>query len=159
MDIQVVAVHGEAAAILEQIPEHTEAVYIGPLVRLPDSEVQTLIDGLNQRHLPTYASEGRKWVERGAFTSLVPGDDEQRRLRRTALYIQDVLAGEDPATFSTVFEPRAELVINMSTARAIGVWPRFEVMTEAELQKISLQVPSSMFPPWSRIEPAVAFMP
>ncbi|MFH1574401.1 MAG: TolC family protein, partial [Acidobacteriota bacterium] len=40
---------------------------------------------------------------------------------------------EDPATFRVVFTRGERLTINMATARAIGVFPRWKVMTEAEL--------------------------
>ncbi|MEM9067043.1 MAG: TolC family protein [Myxococcota bacterium] len=133
MEIQLVPVDPPAEAILSAIPADTQAVYLGPLIRLPQSEEQALIDGINARRIPSYASEGRSWVERGAFTSLVPADEETRRMRRVALNIQETLTGEDPARFSTAFEQRTELVINMATARQIGVWPRFELMTEAVL--------------------------
>lgn len=133
MRSKLVPVDDTAEKILAAIPDDTEAVYIGPLLRLPNSEVPALIAGLNRRRIPTYASEGRTWVERGAFTSLVPVDEDQRRLRRIAIYLQDALAGEDAGRFSTAFERRTQLVINMETARQIGVWPRFDLMTEAEL--------------------------
>ena len=134
VDAQVVPVEDSADQILAAIPENTQSVFLGPLIRLPDAEIQPLIDGLNARRLPTYASEGRSWVERGAFTSVTPETEDARRMRRVALDIQAVLLeGARASTLSTVFEPRAELVINMATARQIGVWPRFELMTEAVL--------------------------
>ena len=134
VDAQVIPVEDSAEEILAAIPSGTQAVFLGPLIRLPDSEIQPLIDGLNARRLPTYASEGRGWVERGAFTSVTPETEDARRMRRVALDIQAVLVeGARASSLSTVFEPRAELVINMSTARQIGVWPRFELMTEAVL--------------------------
>ncbi|MEM9189950.1 MAG: TolC family protein [Myxococcota bacterium] len=133
MTVSVVPAGDTAAAILDAIPDDSESVYIGPLLMLPASETQALIDGLNRRRLPTYASEGREWVEMGAFVSVVPRDDTQRRMRRMALNIESALDGDDPARFGTGFASRAELVINMATARRIRVFPRFELMTEAEL--------------------------
>lgn len=133
MQVQIVPVDATAESVLSALEEGIEAVYIGPLIRLPESEVQPLIDGLNARRLPTYASDGRSWVNRGAFTSLVPDGEVERRMRRVALNIQETLARGEPSTYSIVFEARAELSINMATARAIGIWPRFELMTEAVL--------------------------
>ncbi|MEO1170561.1 MAG: hypothetical protein AAFX94_00690, partial [Myxococcota bacterium] len=133
MKTTLVPVDDTAEQILAAIPAGTEAVYIGPLVRLPESEIQPLIDGLNARRIPSYASDGRSWVERGAFTTLVPADEDQRRLRRIAIFIQDADAREKLENFSTVFERQTRLVINMKTAREIGVWPRFDLLTEAEL--------------------------
>ena len=129
----IASVDGGAQAALTAIPPKAEAVYIGSLLRLPHAEIQTLIDGINARRLPSYASGGRRWVEKGAFTSFEPADDILRRMRQVALYVADALRGEDPGNFSIAFEPRSALVINMATARKIGVWPRFDIMTEAEL--------------------------
>ena len=133
MQIRVVPVDPPAAAILAAIPEDAEAVYIGPLMRLPQAEEQVLIDGINARRLPSYASEGRTWVDRGAFTSLVAADELDRRMRRVALNMQETLAGEDPSRFSIVFEARPQLAINMATARRIGMSPSFALLTEAVL--------------------------
>lgn len=133
MQIRIVPVDPPASAILEAIPEDAEAVYIGPLMRLPESEEQPLIDGINARMIPSYASEGRTWVDRGAFTSLVSADDVGRRMRRIALNIQETLGGEEPGELSIVFEGRPQLAINMATARRIGVSPSFALLTEAVL--------------------------
>ncbi|MEL6547546.1 MAG: TolC family protein, partial [Myxococcota bacterium] len=133
METQVLPVDADAASILAAIPTDAQAVYIGALLRLPNDQMQPLIDGLNARRLPTYASQGRPWVELGAFTSTVPADEEQRRMRRIALYIQESTVGGKLESFATTFERRTELVINMTTARKIRVYPRFELMTEAKL--------------------------
>lgn len=130
---QVVPVGATAEAILAGIPTGAPAVYLGPLVRLPREEIQALIDGLNARGQATYASGGRSWVEMGAFSTLVPEDEEERRMRRVALMVKDILRGEDPGTFDIGFERQTELVLNMATARSIRVSPRFELMTEATL--------------------------
>ncbi|MEM7608775.1 MAG: TolC family protein [Myxococcota bacterium] len=132
-DVTVTPVDDTAAAILNAIPASAQAVYLGPLVRLPDSERRPLLDGLIARNLPSYASEGRTWVEDGAFVSTAGRDDKQRRFRRIALNLVEATQGERLERFSTTFEAREELVINMATARRIGCWPRFELMTEAEL--------------------------
>lgn len=133
MQLQLISVGRTAEAIAAAIPEDAEAVYLGPMPRLPSAEIAPLIEAINARNLPTYASVGRRWVELGAFTTLVPEDERQRRLRRTALVMDDALRGADLATTSTAFERRAALVINMATARRIRMWPSFELMTEAEL--------------------------
>lgn len=132
--VEMLPVEPTAEGVLAALPEDAEAVFLGPLIRLPDAEIEPLLRGLIARRLPSYASEGRTWVEQGAFTTLTPATEEGRRMRRVALDIQAIaVEGRSVSSLSTVFEPRAELVINMATARAIGVWPRFELMTEATL--------------------------
>lgn len=131
--IRILPAAGTVDAIMAAIPSDADAVYIGPLFQLPQSAEQGLIDALNSRRLPTYAGGGRSWVDRGAFVTLIPADENQRRARRMALNISEALDGEEPSGFSTLFQQRPELVINMATARTIGVSPSFELMVEATL--------------------------
>ncbi|MEM7437626.1 MAG: TolC family protein [Myxococcota bacterium] len=133
VETRLVLVTGGAQQALDAIPEDSDAVYIGPLFRWSDAEMQALIDGLNQQDLPSYAGDGVKWVERGALATMETREDEIRRFRRAALFAQRIFFGEQPSTFRVSFELRPQLVINMGTARAIGTWPRFEVMAEARL--------------------------
>ena len=118
---------------LAAIPEDTEAVYIGPIFKWSDEEMQRLIDGINAQDLPSYAGGGVHWVERGALATMETEEDETRRMRRAALFVQRIAMGEPAGVLPVLFEQRPVLVINMATARSIGTWPRFEVMAEARL--------------------------
>ncbi len=120
-------------ATLAAIPEDTEAVYIGPIFKWSDEEMQRLIDGINAQDLPSYAGGGVHWVERGALATMETEEDEIRRMRRAALFVQRIEMGEPAGSLPVSFDQRPVLVINMATARAIGTWPRFEVMAEARL--------------------------
>jgi outer membrane protein TolC len=120
-------------ATLAAIPEDTEAVYIGPIFKWSDEEMQRLIDGINAQDLPSYAGGGVHWVERGALATMETDEDEIRRMRRAALFVQRIQMGEPAGSLPVSFDQRPVLVINMATAKAIGTWPRFEVMAEARL--------------------------
>jgi outer membrane protein len=128
----VVATEG-AQATLDAIPEDTEAIFIGPIFKWSDDEMQILVDGINAQDLPSYAGGGVKWVERGALATMETQEDEIRRMRRAALFVQRIYMGEPAGSFPISFEQRPVLVINMATAKAIGSWPRFAVMAEARL--------------------------
>jgi outer membrane protein len=133
IETRLVVATGDAQTTLDAIPQDTEAVYIGPLFKWSDAEMQRLIDGLNAQGLPSYAGAGVKWVERGALATVETREDETRRMRRAALFVQRILIGEPAGSLPISFEQRPVLVINMATARQIGTWPRFEVMAEAQL--------------------------
>jgi outer membrane protein TolC len=128
----VIAQEG-AETTLAAIPEDTEAVYIGPIFKWSDEEMQRLIDGINAQDLPSYAGGGVHWVERGALATMETEEDEIRRMRRAALFVQRIQMGEPAGSLPVSFNQRPVLVINMATAKAIGTWPRFEVMAEARL--------------------------
>ena len=133
IDTTLVVAHDDVQATLDAIPADAQAVYIGPLLKWSDEQVQQLIDGINQRRLPSYTSDSVGWVERGALATMETDEDRIRRLRRAALYAQRIFSGEAPETLSVSFEPRHQLTINMATVRAISVWPRFAVMAEARM--------------------------
>jgi outer membrane protein TolC len=133
IETRLVVANGGAQATLNAIPEDTEAIYIGPIFRWSDDEMQFLVDGINQQDLPSYAGGGVKWVERGALATMETQEDEIRRMRRAAIFVQRIYMGEPAGSFPVSFEQRPVLVINMATAKAIGSWPRFEVMAEARL--------------------------
>ncbi|MBT8451746.1 MAG: TolC family protein [Deltaproteobacteria bacterium] len=129
----LVIANGGAETTLAAIPKDTEAIYIGPIFKWSDEEMQRLVDGINAQELPSYAGGGVHWVERGALATMETDEDETRRMRRAALFVQRIQMGEPAASLPVSFDQRPVLVINMATAKAIGTWPRFEVMAEARL--------------------------
>jgi outer membrane protein TolC len=122
-----------ADEVLEQIPRDAQAVYFTPLLRMNPTELQRLIDGLNERRLPTMSLLGRAEVQLGMLAGLRAPTDYPRMARRIALNIQQTLFGKDPSTFSITFERTDRLLINMDTARKIGLYPTWRVLTDAEL--------------------------
>lgn len=131
--VMLVPIPPTAEGALAALPSNAEAVYIEPAFRMSFDEMQKLIDGLNARKLPTYAAAGPDWVRKGAFVTLVPHDIETERYRRLALHLRDALIGDPVSEMNTAFPRRTELLINMGTAREIGVYPSFELMTEAQI--------------------------
>ncbi|MGB5284295.1 MAG: hypothetical protein WBN29_07275, partial [Polyangiales bacterium] len=83
----LVVADGGAETTLAAIPEDTEAIYIGPIFKWSDEEMQRLIDGINAQDLPSYAGGGVHWVERGALATMETDEDETRRMRRAALFV------------------------------------------------------------------------
>ena len=110
-----------------------EAVYLAPLGHLSAEERDRIFKALIRCKLPSFSHRGRWEVERGAFAGLATEGISSRLARRTALNIQRILLGEDAGTLPYAFPARERLTINMATARAIGVYPPFSVLAEAEL--------------------------
>ncbi len=122
-----------AMATLAALPSDAEAVYVAPLLRLSASEFGELVDGLNQRRIPTFSVLGRQAVEAGILMSQAPDTAFQRVARRTGIHLQRILEGEDAGTLPVLLDKPERLVVNMATARAIGFSPGWRVLTEAEL--------------------------
>ena len=133
MGTGAVPVVGSADEALAQLPQDTEAVYITPLHRLSPEEFDRLVAGLIERGLPSFSLMGREEVVRGVMAGVRPETDFPRLARRIALNIQRILLGEDAGSLPVTLELEEQLVINLETATAVGVYPRNRVALEAEL--------------------------
>lgn len=128
----VIAVENAESA-LAAIPPDAEAVYVLPLLHLPEDDFDRLVRGLIDRRLPSFSRLGELEVEQGLMAARNPENFFQRLARRVALNIQSVLLGEEPGDLPFAFAEGERLTINMTTARAIGVYPPWKVLTEATL--------------------------
>ncbi len=120
-------------AVLAALPSDTQAVLLDWLPQLDEGEFDQLIQGLTDRKIPSFTLVGQRHVQRGALAGLNRNRNEQRLARRVALNLFNILLGEDAAALPVDFELDQQLMINLETARAIGVDPRYSVLTEAEL--------------------------
>lgn len=130
--ISRVEVGSSVGNALEALPADADAVYLAPLRHLPAAEYERLIAGLIERRLPSFAVLGASEVARGVMVGLTPETFYLRLARRIALDVQRILLGEAPAEIPVAFPRRDRLTINMATARAIGVSPRWDVLIEAD---------------------------
>ncbi len=133
LDITVVQVETTVQQALEQIPENTDAVFVSLLPRLSENEFQKLIHGLMIKKLPSFSFRGREDVEKGLLTSIISEDGKEHMARSIAVNVQEFLDGNKAENLQTTFPQGEKLSINMATARAIGVYPGWGILTEAEL--------------------------
>jgi outer membrane protein len=131
--LTVVRVKTSAAEALAAIPKEIDAVYVTPLLQLTQEEMDALAKGLIAKKLPSFSLLGRFEVERGLLATAIAKPDFARRARRVAVAVQQIALGEDAGTLPVLFAREESLVINMATARAIGFYPRWDALTEAEL--------------------------
>jgi len=133
VDVVTIPVHESAREALDAIPADADAVYLSGLIHLPAAEFAALIEGINERRLPSFSLMGRMDVERGVLMGLAPATTFPRFARRVALHVQQILMGADAGTLAVAYTGGERLTVNMATARRIGVFPSWEVLTEAEL--------------------------
>ncbi len=133
LDARMIFVGSTLDPALEALDEGFDAVYVVPLFRLTSEDFDRLVQALIERRLPSFSWIGESEVRRGILAGLKPEAFFQRLARRTALNIQRIALGEDAGELEVAFPARQRLTINMATVRAIGVYPPWKVITEAEL--------------------------
>ena len=139
IDIHVVEVDFSAEEALAAFPPETDAVYVMPLAQLSPGEFRKLVYGLIQLRLPSFSVLGRDDVEAGLLASVAPQYLLRRIGRRIALNTQRIILGEKASTFKVAFPLGEKLTINMATGRAIGFYPSWSALTEAELLNEKVQ--------------------
>ena len=131
--LAIIPVGNRIQPALAALPADVETVFVTPLLRLPPGEFKALVAGLIDRRLPSFSLFGREEVERGLLASAAPQTNTLRLARRVALNVNAILLGENAGNLSVTMPRGERLVINMATARAIGSYPSFRVLIEAEL--------------------------
>lgn len=133
LDFAFVPVGWSVEEVLAAIPEDADGVFIWPQLHWSGEQLEQLMAGLNGRRLPTFSTLGGDMLEAGVLATSGLDDLFARLSRRVALNVQRILLGEDAGTLPVAFSYRERLTLNMATARAIGVSPRWEALLEADL--------------------------
>jgi len=114
---------------LSRIPTDAEAIYVTPMQDMPPQEFQKLVDGINQRGIPSFAFMPEH-VERGVMASLNV-DYTPRLARRVAVLAHRIFLGDPAGTLPVNFTPGEDLTINVRTVRTIRVVPPLGLLLEA----------------------------
>ncbi|MCZ6726667.1 MAG: TolC family protein [Acidobacteria bacterium] len=133
VECEYIPVGTSASEALAALSSSVDAVYVWPLFQFSPAEYRRLIDGFIERRLPSFSGLDGGDVEAGMLASAGSPEFFPKLARRIGLNIQRILLGEDPGEIPVEFTVRRRLRINMATARAIDVSPRWEVLIEAEV--------------------------
>lgn len=116
------------------IPEEADAVFVAPLLRVNDANVKELANDLIERKLPSFSFFGQQEVALGMMATVAGRASDQVILaRRIATNVYRILLGAPAANLNVDFYESNRISINMRTARAIGVSPRWVDLEDAEL--------------------------
>jgi putative ABC transport system substrate-binding protein len=99
---------------------------VDPFTRL---HRQRIVDFAAERHLPAIY-ELRDFVEAGGLISY--GIDLSAMQRRAALYVDKILKGAKPADLPVEQPTKFDLVINLKTAKALGLTIPPSLLTRAD---------------------------
>jgi outer membrane protein TolC len=110
-----------------------DAVYVLPAPQLSDAAFVELANGLIRLGLPSMSWFGEPEVEQGILLGRRPDSFIFQLARLTALAIQDILRGDEAGQLRITFVPQEQVIVNMRTARAIGVYPTWTMLSDARL--------------------------
>jgi len=133
VELVFVQQHTRNEDLVARLPPDVDCVVVTDLARLDPAAMDRLIDALIEKRLPGYSLLDSQLVERGLLMAEAPASDWRRLARRNALNMYAVLRGESAEDQAVTFRSKRRLTINMATARAIGISPRFDILDEAVL--------------------------
>ena len=113
------------ASSADQVPRHLQAAVTagaGGLLVLGDPFLYSLrreIADLSAKFRLPAVYQSREWVEAGGLMSY--GGDRRQLYRRAAEYVDKILKGAKPADLPVEQPTKFELVINLKTAKALGL--------------------------------------
>jgi len=110
-----------------------DAVMVLPLPQAHNKVVERLAEKINSKNLPSYAYAKMANVEAGLMASYLPELGPARLARRIALNVRKVIEGKKPESLSVHLELDRKVVLNIGTAKRIGVSPQWALMADAVL--------------------------
>jgi putative ABC transport system substrate-binding protein len=122
LSIKMVSSPIETAANIEQAIESFAGTPNGGLLLPPDGTTilhRDLLIALAARHKLPAVYGNRHFVTGGGLISY--GPDRVDQYRRAAAYVDRILKGEKPADMPVQAPTKFELVINLKTAKALGI--------------------------------------
>ncbi|MCF6256831.1 MAG: TolC family protein [Gammaproteobacteria bacterium] len=133
VELQFVQQKSPNENLAEQLPPDIDCVVITGQGLLGPAAMDKVIATLIEKKLPSYSLLDAHLVEQGLLMAEAPATNWRRLARRNALNIHGVLHGELAENQPVTIESKRRLSINMATARAIGISPRFDILGKAVL--------------------------
>jgi putative ABC transport system substrate-binding protein len=122
LNMQVEVVNAQTSDEFDRAFAQLSAESVGGVVVLPDATViehsRRIAELAQSARLPT-AFGRRENVDAGGLLSY--GSDLKNEFRQAAFYVDRILKGEKPAELPVMQPTKVELVINLKTAKALGL--------------------------------------
>ena len=115
--VRVTRVEDIERAFTELVARKIDALSVPTLTFLVNNRKQ-IIERARSAHLPLFGSH-QQWADDGGL--LFYGTRQEENFRRTAALVDKILRGAKPGDLPVEQPERFELVVNMKTAKAIGV--------------------------------------
>jgi putative ABC transport system substrate-binding protein len=118
-----------ASAIAGLLRDHPDAVLVRGGATPLLSQQPRILEFLATSRLPSMISVNRTWVDHGAL--MYYGADQGDAVRRAASYVDRILRGANPADLPIAKATKFDLVINLKTAKALGITIPASVLAQA----------------------------
>lgn len=113
------------------------AVYALPYFSRDPKKVENIFNEINEYNVPSAALFGEEYLTAGALAGYETADNLQKIPRRIALNVMKIVEGKPTADLSVEMQNFSDnLIINMETARQIGIYPSFDIMASATLYNL-----------------------
>jgi putative ABC transport system substrate-binding protein len=117
-----------AGAFREVVDSGAQAVVV-PSVGLMNSHQRTIVDLAIAGHLPLMANN-TPFADAGALISY--DGDRRERFQEVARYVSRILKGANPADLPVLRPTKFELVVNLKTAKALGLTVPQSILARAD---------------------------
>lgn len=131
-EVEVIPLTNDPETTLANLPYGAEAFYLFPPLLMEPGQLPELIEGINNRGVPSYAFWGEPAVHAGMLAAGIP-DVTRQIARRTALNLQQIINGVSPNDLPVTFPVENRLFLNVLTARQIGYAINFQTTYQATL--------------------------
>ena len=108
----------KAFEVMSRERAHALITMPNPLLRLDHGARTRIMNFIVEHRIPS-VHEGKEYVEGGCLMAY--GSDESGNYRRAAVYVDKILKGTKPADLPVEQPTKFELVINLKTAKQIGL--------------------------------------
>ncbi len=142
LNLNIIDVQKNADSVLTQVDSSVKAAYLTPGLRMSTTERKRLIDGLNEKKIPTFSMIGIEEVRMGVLAAQAP-EFTTRVSRRIALNLKKVLGGLSPNEITVDLPMEDQLVINDATSRKIDLAIPFDILSTSEQINEDLVVDAS----------------
>ncbi|MEQ9440695.1 MAG: TolC family protein [Cyclobacteriaceae bacterium] len=118
--------------VVDQIPTETDAAYFTVLLSQSESQIQRLINQLNERKIPTFSGNARL-LDDGVLGSMANENDLDQVIRKLAIITDEIVLGSYLSSMPVTLDTKDNLYVNTTTARKIQLPIPFEVLFTATL--------------------------
>lgn len=133
MNIKYVIIDEDLNSAMEKIKD-SQAIFMAPIHSISKENKNELIKYINENKIPSFSIFNAEPVENGVLAGYSYEKEIRKRLRATAINISFYLEGQQVEDLPVVVDSiNPELVINMKTVEKTGIWPSWEILSEAKL--------------------------